>query len=240
VSKKNFQIPFARPHSLRRVIFFHHAGGSSLSFLRLARGVPESYEVLLAEMPGRGFRHGEPQVDSLQEYVSELIDVVRQLPIKQTVYFGHSLGALVAYELAKAIPPDQLVVSACRAPNEIHSKSEFLQNSSFSDEELLGYMRDFSSLPKEMNLEEEYAKSFFLPVLRGDLSLLRSYEIKSEPVATDIWALGGDSDAIVSPEDLEEWRSFGKRFQKKIYAGGHFYPWESVVFSDLFSALEAR
>lgn len=210
-----------------------------MSFLRLAKGVPDSYEVLLAEMPGRGFRHAEVATDSLVSYARELDEALKLIPGKPTVYLGHSLGALVAYELARLNPPQRLIVSACRSPSELHTKNEFLQQSSFSDQELLGYMRDFGNLPKEMSLGEEEAK-FFLPILRADLLLLRGYQKRAEPLDCKLWAIGGDSDSIVSSSDLDHWQKFGRDFEKKIYPGGHFFPWESVVMADLFHRLEGQ
>jgi pyochelin biosynthetic protein PchC len=225
-----FQEPFKRPGASRRLVFFHHAGGSSLSFMRLVRSLPARYQVMLAEMPGRGFRHGEPPCGSLKEFAGEAVRELKENSSLPTTLFGHSMGAMVAHEAALRWGDglERLVVSACRAPGQAHGRKDFLERTHYSDADLLEYISGYGQLPQEMGgaLDGEEARAYFLPVLRGDLALIKGYEASCSPVSCPLLAIGGEADQMVSPEDLSRWGNFTPAFEQKKFPGGHFFLWE--------------
>ena len=101
------------------MICFPHSGGSAGEYVRWGDLLPE-VEVLAAQWPGRGSRMAEPNVDRMEDLVAAFVDAVELAP--PFVLFGHSMGALVAYEVARALRarawlgPSLLVASAHRAP----------------------------------------------------------------------------------------------------------------------------
>lgn len=233
-----FQEDPKRRDAPKRLVLFHHAGGSSLSFMRMLKLIPQSYQVLLAEMPGRGFRHEEKFVGSIQEFAREMERELGKLPKKPSTLMGHSLGALVAHEVAELVAVERIIVSACRAPGSEHGQENFLQTSSFSNQELTEYIFNNGSLPQEMAaaLENSEARAYFLPVLREDLILIRDYEPSMKPHSCPILAISGDSDAMVSPDEMRKWGNFTPNFSEASFPGGHFFLWENPgIFPALFS-----
>lgn len=225
-------------------MIFHHAGGSSYSFLKLARALSGHYEVLLAEIPGRATRQQEAPPVSLRDFArAAAAELGDDLPL--TLY-GHSMGAGLAYECALAreergAPLKRVVVSCCRAPGAQHLPTVLRERApeTWSDADLLRAMAAFGPVPKA--LESDEAKAYFLPLFRLDLALIRQYRSEARALKAPILGIAGRDDAEVRPTAMGEWAQYTRgRFQLRTEAGGHFCVLEdSSLLVSLFERFAA-
>lgn len=209
-----------------RLFCFPYAGGSALSFRTWADNLPHFIEVFPIEMPGRGVRLSEPpfhQISPLVEEISYAIHPYLDIPF---AFFGHSLGALISFELARfvrktyALNPVHLFVSGRGAPQVIeHNKIHHL-----SDAEFLEALRRFNGTPKKV-LESAELMQLLLPTLRADLMINESYTYTVEPpLDCPITVFGGLQDPLVNRDDMEAWKEHTlSSFSLHLLPGDHFF-----------------
>lgn len=208
-----------------RVFLFHHAGGSASSY-RLGKHFPADVEVCPVQLPGRENRFAESLLTSLGPVVDELVAAIpTDLPF---VFFGHSMGALVAYEVARRLPPAHLYVSAHRAPH-LPDTTPLRQ---LDDDALVARLVETVPVLADPDLRE-----IFLPILRADLTLCETYRFTpGDPLPCPVTAFGGVEDDLVTEAELAAWRSHtSAAFAVRLFPGGHFYlrGAESVVAGHL-------
>lgn len=229
-----FQIPWSNKQAAKRIVIFHHAGGSSLSFLRVGRVLAKECEVWLAEMPGHGTRQKELFAESISSFAADCAKELVSADDRPILLYGHSLGALVAYEVALALGRSAalgaLVISSCNAPLEPHGPKNFpiysLQDLE-NEETLLAIQREYGSFGPELGSPQ--LKAFFLPVLRSDLKLIASYRAGVGRVACELSALGGESDPVINSHELDRWRAHTEQgFALRVFPGGHFFPFQNA------------
>lgn len=143
------------------------------------------------------------------------------------VFFGHSLGGLISFELARWLrycqrpTPELLLVSAARAPHLSATEPPIHQ---LSRGDFIAQLRRYSGTP-EVILENAELMELLLPTLRADFALLETYCYRPQaPLPCAIAAFWGDRDGIVSPEEVESWRIHTeKTFSLEKVAGDHFF-----------------
>ncbi len=202
--------------SAPRLFWFPHAGGGTRRRVVDLPHIP----VLL---PGRESRLLEAPFERMEPLVEALAAAIEPYTAGPCWFFGHSMGAVVAFELARALRrrglplPRILIASAARAPQ---FRRNHVAPPPVSDRELL----------ERLNIAPELAGAV-LPALRADTNLYSHYAYREEaPLACPIRAYGGSGDPHILPPHLEAWRvqttaSFGVR----VFAGGHFYWSESAA-----------
>jgi medium-chain acyl-[acyl-carrier-protein] hydrolase len=166
------------------------------------------------------FARLEPLVQALAQGLVPLLD-------KPFSFFGHSLGALVAFELARClrrqsgVEPTRLFVSAGHAPQATVRGRPM---HALPEEEFLEELRRLSGIPEKV-LEDKDIMRIMLPVLRADLAVYETYVYKPErPLACPISGFGGLFDQRVSRGDLEAWRDqTSGSFSLKMFPGDHFF-----------------
>jgi surfactin synthase thioesterase subunit len=213
-----------RPAAALRLYCFPHSGGSPGEFLRWADRLPEA-EVWALQLPGRGRRFAEPACTDLAELVSTLVRVsTLRAPF---AFFGHSLGALVAFETTRELrarglqQPVRLFASAYPAPDLPDQRQPV---AGLSDEELLEsvsgeYGDTFGTVRDDPELLAGSLAAF-----RADFSMLDGYKhVAAAPLDLPVTVLGGREDDIEAGE-LAAWRSqCAGDFDLRIFPGGHFY-----------------
>lgn len=219
----------ARPAPRCRLYCFPFAGGSASIFRSWSAALPPEIEVWPVQPPGREGRMREPALDSVAALVDALAselppDPGNGLPF---AFFGHSLGSLVAYELARSLrregrpQPAQLFVSAHLAPHQpprdepIHA----LPGPDFRQA-----LRRLNGTPEAV-LEHPELMELMEPLLRADLRANETYVHRDgPPLDLPITAFGGRTDPDVSPSDLEQWSRYTtERFRSHVLPGDHFY-----------------
>ncbi len=213
------------PDPSLRLFCFPHAGGSAAMFFAWPALLPEAVEVVGLQLPGRGRRVREAPFTRM----APLVDAVRNavVPFMDRPYavFGQSLGALVGFELARALAeggssPEHLFVSACSAPH-LHAPDPQLH--ALPDAEFWAAVEQFNGTPQEVLQHEELMRQL-LPIFRADFALSETYQFTEGQVSFPITVFGGLEDQIVEAESLEGWRQHtAAGFDQVMYPGGHFY-----------------
>jgi medium-chain acyl-[acyl-carrier-protein] hydrolase len=224
---KWFVAPQIKPDADTRIFFFPYAGGGPSVFTKRSTELPDNLEAQIAHYPGRGSRHNEPPVKTLTNLVEELFQAIQPLLDNPYIFFGHSMGGTVAFELARSLlqngllQPSALFISACTAP-QIPSPHTPIHT--LPDDEFLGSLIKLGGIPNEI-LQNKELLELLLPVIRADFELIETYKyIPDEPLDCPIFAFGGRDDPRVSREQLESWAmQTNARFQSKYFDGDHFF-----------------
>jgi surfactin synthase thioesterase subunit len=210
------------PH---RLYCFPHSGGSPGEFLRWTDKFPDEIEVWGVQYPGRGSRREEPSHTSVARLVDAIVSGIDfEEPFS---FFGHSMGALIAYQTALALRranaagPAHLVVSSYAAPL-LHNPGVTLP---LPDGQAFVEVieRVYGPLPPGLDANEDL-RTAYLDNLRADLTLVGAHQpAPEEPLACSITALGGRDDTE-SEERLAAWRGCTTdAFRLFMFPGGHFY-----------------
>jgi medium-chain acyl-[acyl-carrier-protein] hydrolase len=216
-----------RPAAKYRVICFPHAGGSPTAFATWHRQLPPEIELCVLALPGRDDRRNEAFRLNMKELVAELVDALAPFHDRGVALFGYSLGALVAFEYARAVrgigagEPEHLFVGARKAPHLPADPSIF----GLSDADFVREMvRRYEGIPK-LILDDPDLLAYFLPSIRGDVALLESHVYEAEsPLTCPLTALAGETDPNVGRAALEAWSSETTGpFRAETVRGGHFF-----------------
>jgi medium-chain acyl-[acyl-carrier-protein] hydrolase len=210
-----------------RLFCFPHAGAGALAYREWGRALPPAIQVLPVLPPGRETRMRETSYTSIEPYVEDLATALAPELRAPYALFGHSLGALVAFELARRLhtsdlpTPVHLFVSGRMAP-QLTEHRRILHRLPASD--LSRELAALGGIPSRLDLGD-HRLSPLLDALRADLTVNEKYEFRPEPaLGTAITALGGAADHRVDERELAAWRSqTSGPFTFRTYRGGHFY-----------------
>ncbi|MER7901581.1 alpha/beta fold hydrolase [Streptomyces sp. NPDC096046] len=214
----------------RRLLCLPPAGGAAHLYRHWAAGLPAGTEVVAVELPGHGTRMSERPVTRMAEVVDGIetaLDALHELPL---VIFGHSMGAVVGWELARSLrhrrghPVRGLIAAASPAPTA-PPPPRWQAGAGTPDEELIALLDQSRSLPAELRSHSEFLR-LYLPVLRADLEILARHRARREPplpCALRVY-LGGD-DPLVGEAEAWPWADEeldGDRLLR-VFPGGHFF-----------------
>ncbi|HTI26613.1 MAG TPA: alpha/beta fold hydrolase [Kutzneria sp.] len=223
-------IPQPVPDARMRVFLFHHAGGSHLLYRDWVPHFPADWEVCLVEAPGRGrLSHLDP-LDDVADIVSFLLPDIRQLLDKPFILFGHSMGAMIAYELTHrlltaGLPlPSWLGLSARAAPRPdggLDVRNRHLMPA----DALRRSIADMGGTPWSVLSDPDWW-AFLEPLLRADLKAVETWRPRpGTPVLpVPLSVFGGEHDVVVRPERLLAWQQRTEYFRgMHVFDGDHFY-----------------
>jgi len=210
-----------------RLFCFPHAGGAASAYHPWAATL-EGVDVFAIQLPGREGRLAEPPISDSTVLLTQLVNALAPKLDRPFVFFGHSMGAVLAYETARALRrrglpvPVHIYVSGRRAPTlpALEEPLHALPDAAFIAE----LDRRFGGLPAEI-LDEPELLALFLPILRADLTMLERHQFANEaPLDVPMTALGGKGDARTPLGALEAWRPLTTgAFATRLFPGGHFY-----------------
>ncbi|MER6998722.1 alpha/beta fold hydrolase [Streptomyces sp. NPDC000410] len=223
---RRFGPPAERP---MRIVCFPHAGGGASSYHALARALGDEAEVLAVQYPGRQDRRHEPALPRLSELADRVAEALDTLDEAPYALFGHSLGALVAYETARRLDrfgntPDRLFVSARCAPTAGAGPTDELAD----DAALLAEVRRLGGGDA---LDDPEIQALALPALRADYRALRSYVWRDGPaLRCPVTVLTATQDPLCAPEQAADWlRLSVVPGRSRVFPGGHFYLQDRVT-----------
>jgi surfactin synthase thioesterase subunit/glycosyltransferase involved in cell wall biosynthesis len=241
-----------RPTGRLRIFCFPPAGGGASFFRSWRERLAGIAEVAPVQYPGRESRHADPFPSSFEELVRTLAVDLRHYLTGPYVFLGHSMGAAVAFELARLLraeaahsqPPRQsplaFVSSAARAPQ---FRLNYQPGPDPTPDEFLAQVRRLGGLPPEGENDPRFLAAV-LPVLRADASLFRRYCYQpGAPLDIPILAVGGDTDPQVTLDHLVAWKEqTTAAFEMVQFPGGHFYlrDEEAPLLSKISGFLEKR
>lgn len=214
------------PTAALRLFCFAYAGGGASVYSSWARALPASVEILSVQLPGREGRFHEAPLTSLPEVMDGVAQAIGDNLDKPYMLFGHSLGALIAFELARrfvahARPlPMGLVVSGKRAPQTPSRRRPLAR---LPDAEFIREIADYKGTPASI-LENRELMELILPRLRADATLFDDYRYRSNgPLPCPIIAFGGKEDPHVNSEELLGWSELTDTFSYRTFDGDHFF-----------------
>ncbi|WP_308165636.1 thioesterase II family protein [Nocardia noduli] len=202
---------------------FPHAGGSASFFLPLSRAMPPEVEVLSVQYPGRQDRRNESPAGSIAALADSIADNMR-FSDKPLALFGHSMGAILAYEVTKRLSitksPIALFVSGRRAPSRYRLEIAH----TLSDEKLLEELKTLGGTDSRAFADNDIVR-MILPVVRADYRAIETYfHEPGTEVSIPISAHIGDRDPRVTVDEASSWkRHTSSSFELHIHTGGHFY-----------------
>lgn len=219
--------PRPAPRARLRLFCIAHAGGGASAYRGWADALPAEVEVCPVQLPGRENRMAEPGFHSLPPLVDALVEVMEGFQSLPFAIFGHSNGALIGFELARALRargrpgPVHLFASGRRAPD---LPADRPPTHHLPDAEFLAELQTLGGLPQQL-LEHHELLELLLPTLRADVTIHETYVFQEQaPLDLPITAYGGLSDPRVSREQLQGWeRHTAGPFVMRMFPGGHFY-----------------
>lgn len=212
-----------------RLFCFGHSGSAASIFRNWQPQFSPCIEIWPLQLPGRETSFSEPLITSLNVLIDKLYPNILPLMEAPFAMFGHSLGALIAFELARKIENSpvkanlrKLFVSACSAPSVLTNESSI---HSLPDEAFLETLIHYGAMHPQL-LENKDALKVLLPRIRADFSVFETYRYSPvPPLETPIVALAGQHDTVICEENITAWKNHAKEsFSFYSFSGGHFYP----------------
>jgi len=210
-----------------RLICFPYAGASAWIYRSWQRALVDPIQVIGIQLPGHGNRIAEPLRHDMHALIGEIGTAIAPLLDRPCAFFGHSLGAVLAFEVSRwlrrqlRIEPGHLLVSGRRAPEVRYSKPISVGT---SDKQFLAYLSELDGMPADV-LGSPELLSLMLPALRADFRLGETYEYAEEPpLSCPITAIGGVSDGEAEADKIDGWhRQTTNGFAKHVLPGNHFF-----------------
>jgi medium-chain acyl-[acyl-carrier-protein] hydrolase len=206
---------------------FPYAGGTAMMFKKWADLLPPFVQVVPVELPGRGVRLPEPPFVSMPALIDELKEVIRPCLDRPFAIFGHSMGATIAFELARALrreggrEPQAIFVSGRRAP-QLPRRGSAIYNLPQAD--FIAELLKLKGTPKDI-LEQAELMELMIPLLRADFQLVQTYEYLAETrLRCPIIAYGGSQDPDAPPDKMSLWSELTSAgFALRSLPGDHFF-----------------
>ncbi|MDX2695319.1 thioesterase [Streptomyces ipomoeae] len=214
------------PSSEVRLVCFPHAGGSAPFYFPMAKALPSSVEMLAVQYPGRQDRRTEPLIDDINRLADTLFDVLRHLTDRPLALFGHSMGAVVAFEIAQRLEnvadtvPVALFASGRRAPS--CDRDEHVHT--LDDHGLIADLKALNGTNSAL-LGSDDLLELILPAVRNDYRAVETYRWRPGPkLNCPISVFTGDEDSRVTADEARAWeRHTTGEFALRTFHGGHFF-----------------
>lgn len=217
----------AAANSRLRLFVFPHSGSGAYPYRPMISALPPWVELSILQLPGRETMFGSPMFESMKQLIDALVPVILPQTTMPYAFFGHSLGAHVAFEAARALrkqnapAPRALLVSGTRAP---HLPFKRIHLHDLSKDRFLAEIRRYGGTPEAV-LQNEELMDIFMPPLRADLKIFETYSHAPEaPFDFPMYAFTGRNDHRMDLEELDAWSEHTTgNCSVRVFEGGHFY-----------------
>jgi surfactin synthase thioesterase subunit len=225
-----------------RLLCFPHAGGAASTYREWA--MTSALDIWAVQLPGREDRLREPAETTVEAMANSVVHRLTAAGISHRVaLFGHSFGALVAYETTRQLEtlrraPLALLVSAARPPD---TRPRGPALSELSTSELVEWMLEVNGTDPRLAVADVIELA--IPALRADLVAAERYVRDDPPLTVPICVYGASDDPFTPLSDLDAWRRrTSLSYRSRHYTGGHFYFRKNLTafLSDVTSDLMAR
>jgi surfactin synthase thioesterase subunit len=213
------------PDSAVRLVCFPHAGGSASYYHPLSVRFSAEADVIALQYPGRQDRRHEPCIKDIDLMADRLAEELAAVADKPTVYFGHSMGAILAFETAWRLEqaalrtPQSLIASGRRAPSTQRRETVHRRD----DDGVIAELHRLGGT--DVGLIDGELLRIAMPSIRADYEAIESYAgTEDRRVSCPIVALTGDRDPLTTLEEADAWRLHtDSDFRRVLIAGGHFF-----------------
>ncbi|MBK3493953.1 thioesterase [Viridibacillus sp. YIM B01967] len=205
-----------------------YAGGSAVVYSKWKKLLNSLIELKEVELPGRGYRIEESLLDNMNEMVENIFREIKDEIKPPYVLFGHSMGALIAYELFKKIKkegypaPVHMFISGKKGP-QVELENSKCYN--LPEHEFIEHILKYNVANEEIFRNRELA-SLFIPILKADFKIVETYKFNNTDyqLTCDISVFGGSEDSTVEWEDLLRWQEITRnKCSFYPFKGGHFF-----------------
>lgn len=200
-----------RDRARRRWVIFPYAGAGPSAFYSWAQHIPEPDDVLIVHLPGRERRFDEPATNSLDTVVQAVTQDLERMAPAPTLFFGYSLGTLIAYEVGRMLRtrqvqmPDLFAVAAGSSPDNIQRRAPV---HNLPGDAFWRKVMSYGGTSAELVAESEL-RAYAEPMLRADLQLIDEYRhVPREPFTAPIISIAGRHDQVCPPQYVRGWSSF--------------------------------
>jgi medium-chain acyl-[acyl-carrier-protein] hydrolase len=209
-----------------RLFCFPYAGAGASVYQPWKTMLPQGVELCAIQMPGREVRISERPITEWPSLIRQLESAILPWLDCPFAFFGHSLGALVAFELAGALrrrghaEPLHLFVSGRAAPHLVGQEPIH----ALPEPEFVQAVARMNGTPQEV-LQSKELMSLLIPLLRADFTLSETYRHQGDPsLTTSMSAYGGRDDLDAPPDKVAAWRQHTHgAFRHVTLPGGHFF-----------------
>ncbi|WP_336039008.1 thioesterase II family protein [Acinetobacter calcoaceticus] len=224
-SEKFYYIPKIKNNIKRRLFCFPFAGGLANYYFSFEKFVPDDLEIVAIQYPGR-FGNNDQNIHSIDELVNFIYNRISHLLDLPFSFFGHSMGAIVAYELSKRmqnnfnIIPQYLFLSGRSAPE--NRKETYIHT--MNDVDLVNKLISLSGIPNEL-ISNNLLLEQFLPAIRNDIKLIETWCLTDKnKLKIPFILFNGDSDPEVNINEVGNWSLYTfKNVVSHIFSGNHFF-----------------
>ncbi|MFH8978142.1 thioesterase II family protein [Streptomyces sp. NPDC017890] len=213
------------PDTSPRLVCFPHAGGSASFYFPVSAALSPGVDVAAVMYPGRQDRRAEPGIEDIATMADRAAAALVPFTDRPLTFFGHSMGAVIAFEVARRFERDgrgpvHVFASGRRAPSVFRPENVHQRD----DDGIVAEMKALSGTDSRVLGDEELLR-MVLPAIRSDYRAIEKY--RAEPGATigaPLTVLTGDADPRTSLDDARAWEQHTTGgFDLKVFPGGHFF-----------------
>ena len=208
-----------------RLVCFPHAGGSASFYFPVSRTLAPVAEVLALQYPGRQDRRAEKGLETVDELADGIAGALAPYTDRPLVFFGHSMGAILAYEVALRLERQGVVLrhlfaSGRRAPSRYRAESVHTRD----DDGIMAELTALSGTDAAVLGDEEILR-MVLPAVRSDYCAIESYRHAGDGrLSCPVTVLIGDEDPLVTLQEASDWSAHTSAgCELSVFQGGHFF-----------------
>ena len=212
----------------KTLFLFPFAGGTSQSYRSFFKTFEHlNCDIYSLELAGRGIRMQEPLVSNINQIMNECVEGFLPYIGRDSVFFGHSMGSILAYELLSAVESKfsqysaSLIVSAANSPRHIRLSKDVL---GMNDVEFKLFLHGMGGIPPEIS-QHDALMQFLLPRIRNDFEIIDQYRcLGNHTLRSSIHAIAATDDTNLQHDSVEDWMAYThSSFELTWCQGGHFY-----------------